>query len=99
MTTKKHGNYEWDENKNISNKKKHGVSFNEAVTAFFDNHALIIDDPQEHEDRFVLMGMSDKARVLYVIHAESINRKRTRIISARIATKSEALQYTLGDAA
>ena len=50
--------FEWNENKNTSNKKKHGISFEEAQTVFFDENALLIDDPDhsEEEDRFILLG-------------------------------------------
>jgi len=91
------GDFEWDDAKATNNYRKHHVRFEEAVTAFFDEHSMIVDDPQGHDDRFVLIGMSGEARVLYVVHAEVVTKRRTRIISARIATKAEALQYTLGD--
>lgn len=98
MTTKISGVFEWDDKKAASNEQKHGISFEEALTAFSDERYLVIGDPQEHEDRFVLIGMSNMARILYVIHAEVISKKRTRIISARIATKKEAMKYAMGDA-
>lgn len=97
MATRKRGGFEWDEAKAAANERKHGVSFDEATTAFFDEHQLLIDDPQGHADRFILIGMSSEARILFVVHAEVIDKKHTRIISARIATKREALEYTLGD--
>jgi uncharacterized DUF497 family protein len=74
------------------------VSFEEAVTAFFDERYLAVEDPQGHADRFVLIGMSKEARILYVVHAEIVNARRTRIISARLANKREALKYSMGDA-
>lgn len=98
MATVKYGDFEWDDVKAKANEKKHKVSFKEATTAFIDEHALTIEDPQGNAGRFVLTGMSNKARVLFVVHAEMMNNKRTRIISARVAKTSEALQYTLGDA-
>lgn len=98
MPTEQDGDFEWDDVKAKSNKKKHGVAFEEAVTAFTDERSLIDADPQGNDGRFVLIGMSSEARILYVVHAEIINKKRTRIISARIATKKEALYYALGDA-
>ena len=98
MATRRFGDFEWDEAKAVSNKTKHKVSFEEAVTAFFDEHSLVVEDPQDNEDRFVLIGMSSEARVLYVVHAEILSKKRTRIISARLANKREALKYAMGDA-
>lgn len=53
--------FEWDENKNSINKKKHGISFEEAKTVFYDVEALLIDDPEhsQDEDRFIILGFSD----------------------------------------
>ena len=98
MSTVRSGDFEWDDKKAAINERKHGVSFDEALTAFFDERHLTIEDPQRHEDRFVLIGMSKEARILYVVHAEIISRRRTRIISARVANKREALEYAMGDA-
>ena len=98
MTTARSGDFEWDEVKAAANEQKHGVSFEEALTAFFDERHLTVEDPQGHEDRFVLIGMSNEARILYVVHVEIITRHRTRIISARVANKREALKYAMGDA-
>jgi uncharacterized DUF497 family protein len=63
--------FEWDERKNRSNIRKHGVSFAEAETVFLDENALLIDDPAHSldEDRFVLLGISAKLRMLVVCHA------------------------------
>ena len=60
----------WDETKSKSNKKKHGVSFEEAETVFYDASARLIADPDhsDDEDRFLLMGMSEKLRILIVVH-------------------------------
>lgn len=91
------GDFEWDSKKAEANLKKHGVSFPEATTAFLDEHNLIGADTR-YEERFILIGMSNKRRVLYVIHGEILDKKHTRIISARVATKREALHYTLEDA-
>ena len=54
--------FEWDENKNLINQKKHKISFEEAQTVFFDTEALIIDDPEHsmNEDRFSILGLSRK---------------------------------------
>ena len=70
--------FQWDERKNRSNKKKHGVSFEEARTAFLDDNARLIDDPDHSEDeaRFILMGVSELLRVLVVCHC-SLRAART----------------------
>ena len=84
-------NFEWDENKNISNQKKHdGVSFEEAKTVFADELARLIPDPDhsEGEERFILMGLSSRLKLLIVSHCE-IDSETIRIISARKADKSE----------
>lgn len=63
-------NFEWDENKNSINKKKHKVSFEEAQSVFYDDNALIIDDPEhsKQEERFIILGTSLKANLLVVCH-------------------------------
>ena len=85
--------FEWNQEKAASNIKKHGVSFDEAVTVFWDKNALIINDPDhsEDEDRFILLGMSENLRILVVIHCERGD--TIRLISARTATKQERKQY------
>ncbi|WP_250656280.1 BrnT family toxin [Alkalimarinus coralli] len=89
-----HLNFEWDANKNASNIKKHGVSFDEAKTVFTDEYARLINDPDhsEDEDRFILLGASIDSKLLVVCHCvregESI-----RIISARKADKQEHKVY------
>jgi len=87
--------FEWDELKSSSNKKKHGLSFEEAKTAFFDENALLIHDPEhsEEEDRFILLGLSAKLRILVVCHAYRKSAQIIRIISARIASRQEQKQY------
>ena len=62
--------FEWDKNKNLINIKKHGVSFDEASTVFYDEDALVIDDPLHSvdEDRFIILGFSSHARLLVVCH-------------------------------
>ena len=87
-------NFEWDEQKNSTNKKKHGVSFEEAKTVFSDEFARLIPDPDhsEGEERFILMGVSSKFRLLVVCHGERSS-DIIRIISARKADKSERKQY------
>ena len=86
--------FEWDENKNISNQKKHGVLFEEAKTVFIDELARLIPDPDssEGEERFILMGESSKSRLLTVCHCER-SLDTIRIISARKADKYERKQY------
>lgn len=88
--------FEWDENKNTINKKKHGVSFEEAETAFYDTEALVIADPEhsQEEERFILLGFSAMARMLMVCHCIRGEDETIRIISARKATAKETAQYT-----
>ena len=87
--------FEWDENKNAINKRKHKISFEEAQTVFYDNEALVIDDPEHsgQEERFIILGMSAKANLLVVCHCYRQSETVIRIISARKATKNEARQY------
>ena len=87
--------FEWDENKNEANKKKHGISFNEARSVFYDSDALLIADPEhsQDEDRFVIMGYSFRANLLVVCHCYRSSDTVIRIISARKATKNETKQY------
>ena len=87
--------FDWDDNKNILNQKKHGVSFEEAQTVFFDEEALLRDDPDHSldEDRFIIMGMSITTRLLTVCHCYRESDSVIRIISARKATRSESEQY------
>ena len=87
--------FEWDEPKSKSNRKKHGVTFEEAQEMFFDAHAVRFFDPDHStdEERFILLGMSYKLRVLVVCHCHRKNDTVIRIISARKATKTEAKGY------
>ena len=87
--------FEWDENKNTINQQKHGVSFQEAQTVFFDSAALLMPDPihSEYEDRFVILGISKQTHILVVCHCYRENDEVIRIISARKANKSETNQY------
>jgi hypothetical protein len=92
MPTIVHGDYEWDSAKSASNKKKHGVSFAEAETAFDDPSRLIISsDSSSGEERLDLIGRSVRLRLLLVIHVE--RGERFRIISARVAKKYEEALY------
>lgn len=87
--------FEWDENKNAINKKKHGIAFEEAQTVFYDEEALVIDDVEhsEDEDRFIILGMSLKVNLLVVCHCLRESETVIRIISARKATTNETKQY------
>ena len=87
--------FEWDENKSLANQKKHGISFEEAKTVFYDESARMIHDPDhsEDEDRFILLGLSSQLRILVVVHAYRQSDQVIRIISARKATKNEASKY------
>ena len=87
--------FEWDENKNRINQRKHGISFDEAKTVFYDEEALVIDDPEhsEEEERFIILGLSAKANLLVVCHCCRDSDTVIRIISARKATKTETKYY------
>jgi uncharacterized DUF497 family protein len=84
------GDFEWDEAKARSNREKHGVSFEEAVSVFLDLDYLLIQD-RSHQDRFVALGFSSLARLLVVVHCE--RGERIRLISARRATRHERTTY------
>lgn len=83
--------FAWDARKAAANVKKHGVSFEEAATAFEDALGAYYPD-KLHAARFILIGYSKKHRLLYVVHAE-VNPDTIRIISARKATKHEKARY------
>lgn len=87
--------FEWDSLKAASNKKKHGVSFEEAQSVFYDEFAVQFFDGDNavSEDRFLMLGLSDDARLLIVCHCERDQGNVIRIISARKATKNEAKYY------
>lgn len=87
--------FEWDEEKNKINIKKHGISFEEAKTVFYDDEALVRDDPEhsEDEERFVILGLSSRANLLIVCHCCRASETVIRIISARKATKNESRFY------
>ena len=87
--------FEWDPNKSVTNKKKHGISFEEAQTIFFDPDARVIEDPahSEHEERFVIMGVSQRLRILTVCYCYRRRNKVIRIISARKADNKEKEIY------
>jgi uncharacterized DUF497 family protein len=85
--------FEWDPEKAKKNLVKHGVSFEEASTGFGDNMSITISDPihSKDEERFILLGYSEKNRLLVVVHTD--REDRIRIISSRLATKKERLNY------
>lgn len=88
--------FEWDNHKAQINKEKHGITFEEAITVFADENAVLFDDPEhsESEDRFLLLGISDKINMLIVCHCYRGSNDTIRIISARKATKNETIQYS-----
>jgi len=88
--------FEWSSAKATANQKKHGVSFEEAQSVFYDEFAVQFFDDEESstsEDRFLMLGMSAGARVLIVCHCERDSGNAIRIISARKATKAECKFY------
>ena len=88
--------FEWDAAKARANKAKHRVSFDEAATAFADPLSRTIPDPDhsKSEERYVLLGMSSRGRLLVVPHVERGD--RIRIISARLVSKREKRLYEEG---
>ena len=87
--------FSWDRAKAAGNLKKHGVSFDEAQTVFYDEFAVQFFDENhsEGEERFLMLGMSTGANLLLVCHCEREGDQLIRIISARKATKSESNFY------
>jgi uncharacterized protein len=85
----------WDPKKERENIKKHGVSFSDAMTVFYDPLAKVTSDPDhsEDEDRFILIGQSQRRRLLFVVHVYRSESERVRIISARKATKKENADF------
>lgn len=88
-------NFEWSRKKDLANRKKHGVSFEEARTAFFDENARFMGDPDRsaEEDRFVLFGFSSQLRLVVVCYCYREEPETIRIISARKADRSERNEY------
>ena len=86
--------FAWSTRKAAANKRKHRVSFDEAQTVFYDEEALLLEDPDhwEDEDRFLLLGLSSNLRVLVVVHSYTDD-ETIRIISARKANSRERLMY------
>ncbi|EAI7269763.1 BrnT family toxin [Campylobacter lari] len=87
-------NYEWDEVKERLNIAKHNVDFNEAKSVFADEYGLVVfdEDHSDDEERFYLLGVSNKERILLVVHCYREG-NTIRIISARKATAKEKKQY------
>ena len=87
--------FDWDENKNESNIKKHGISFEQAQFVFFDENAIVEydDEHSEGEDRFVIIGADIDFKILMVCHCFRRNDEIIRILSARKATPNEQGQY------
>lgn len=85
--------FEWDERKEKANRRKHGVGFEEAETVFYDPHSLTIHDPDHsfEELRYIDIGTTDRNRLLVVVYTE--RNDRIRIISARMANRTERKQY------
>ena len=90
--------FEWDEKKNRANIRKHGISFDEAKTVFYDENARLIDDPDHsvEEARFIILGLSFNVRILVVCHCYRENDEKIRIFSSRKATKNETKDYEEG---
>lgn len=91
-------NFIWDDHKNKLNIVKHGISFDEAKTVFYDDTAILFDDPDHSadEDRFILIGMSESLHLCTVCHCYRESGTVIRIISARKATNKEADRYVRG---
>jgi uncharacterized protein len=87
--------FDWDPAKARLNQRKHGIAFEEAQTVFADEDAILLADPAHstREDRFYLLGLSARLRVLVVIHCYRADDGVVRLISARKATPTERAQY------
>lgn len=87
--------FDWNPDKAALNNEKHGISFEEAKTVFYDEGAILFDDPDhsQDEERFLILGISQNLRLLLVSHCIRENGNVIRIISARKAVKREEKQY------
>lgn len=87
--------FEWDNNKNAINIKKHKISFEEASTVFYDDRAILFDDPEHsyEEERFLIIGTTASSKICIVSHCYREDDEIIRIISARKATKTEKSVY------
>ena len=90
--------FEWDENKNEINKKKHGLSFETAKEVFYDDDSIVFDDPDHSvgEERFLIIGMTVSSKICIVSHCYRDSDNVIRLISAREATKREKQTYYNG---
>lgn len=88
-------NFEWNEKENQINQRKHGINFEEAKTVFFDDNAILFDDPEHsmEEERFLILGISKNENLCIVSHCYRLGDNIIRIISARKATKNETKTY------
>ena len=91
--------FSWDNRKNKTNQKKHGISFDEAQTVFFDDNAIEFfdTDNSKNEGRFIMLGLSYRLRILVVCHCLRNDDSEIRVISARKATKKERKVYFGGN--
>ena len=98
MTIMETLSFEWDENKNEINNKKHGISFETAREVFYDDNAILFDDPDHSvgEERFLIIGMTRSLKVCIVSHCYRNSDNVIRLISAREATKHERKTYEEG---
>jgi uncharacterized protein len=88
--------FEWDPRKAAANRRKHGVTFEEAATCFADPAGCYFrNDSPSHEDRLILIAFSKKPRLLFIVHAE-VGRDAIRIVSARKASPAQRKLYELG---
>jgi uncharacterized protein len=83
--------YEWDPNKAKQNLRKHGIAFADAISVFFDDSAITIEDNDPDEERYVTLGMDALGRILVVVYAW--REDDIRLISARRATEKERKEY------
>ena len=90
--------FDWDEDKNKANRKKHGIWFEEARSVFDDVNGRLFLDPEhsDHEDRFILIGYNRSSKLLVVVHCHRKANSVIRLISARKATKKERVYYEKG---
>jgi hypothetical protein len=90
-----HLKFEWDKNKDKTNRNQHSISFAEAKTVFYDEYAILFDDPDhsQSEERFILLGLSLRLKTLVVCHCFRKEETTIRIISARKANKDEEQVY------
>jgi uncharacterized DUF497 family protein len=82
----------WNTDKALANERKHGITFEEASTVFFDPFLVLVDASPEDESRDAVIGMAEDGRLLFVVHV-AFEQELVRIISARKATRSERRRY------